>query len=415
VPTPRRHTIAVPTHPAWQSGRQVATWLLDAGYETYAVGGCVRDLVLQREIADVDLATAAAPETVEKIVHAAGAKTVAVGKSFGVILVVMPDGAHLEVATFRNDGVYVDGRRPLDVVFADAFSDVERRDFTINALLLDLESGIIIDHVGGLDDLEQRRLRTVGNPQRRFAEDHLRVLRALRFAAHLDLSIAPETWAALTEVSLAGLARERIIQEWRKAVSHPGRARWFRASWESGVLARWCPPLADLTRAQVEETVIALARLPAETHPLVAMACTLLPSAGAAGLWLGQLPLANHDEATLRWLLNTVAQRERLQADDPITSFRILQAGPLEKLICLLQAWSPQWPGLSGLVAQRNDPRVQIGWLPCVSAKDLLAQGWLPGPALGDALRQVADAELAGQVIGRTAALAWLQRHKPTL
>jgi len=414
VPTPRRHTIAVPTHPAWQSGRQVATWLLDAGYETYAVGGCVRDLFLQREIADVDLATAAAPETVEKIVHAAGAKTVTVGKSFGVILVVMPDGAHLEVATFRNDGVYVDGRRPLDVVFADAVSDVERRDFTINALLLDLESGIIIDHVGGLDDLEQRRLRTVGDPQRRFAEDHLRVLRALRFAAHLDLSIAPDTWAALAEVSLAGVARERIIQEWRKAVSHVGRARWFSASWECGVLARWCPPLGTLTRAEVEQTTASLARLAPTADPLTAMACTLLPRAEAAASWLGQQPLARHDDASLRWLLATVAQRERLQTDDPVTCFRALQAGPLEFLLEVLAAWCPDWPGLAGLIQRRGDPRAQAGWRPCVSAKDLLALGWQAGPALGEVLRQVADAELAGVVADRPAALAWLQRAKPT-
>ncbi len=412
---PRHQTIVVPTHPAWQAGRQVASWLLAEGYETYAVGGCVRDLVLQRTMADVDLATAAPPETVEKIIHAQGLKTVAVGKAFGVIVVVMPDGAHLEVATFRNDGLYVDGRRPVEVVFADAISDVERRDFTINALLLDVERGMIIDHVGGIADLDQRILRTVGDPQRRFAEDHLRVLRALRFAAHLDLTIAPETLAALAGVPLSGVARERILQEWRKAVSQRGRAQWFQRSWECGILAQWCSPLADLASAEVNQTTAALAQLPADADPLAAMACTLLHRVDSAVPWLDQQPLAHADAVTLRWLLNTVTQRERLHRDDASTSFRILQAGPLTLLISLLQAWCPTWPGLPGVLAQCSDPRAQVGWRPCVSAKDLLARGWRPGPGLGDALRQVADAELAGAVSDRSAALAWLDRHKPPL
>src|SRR5690606_5377479 len=111
---------------------------------------------------------------------------VAVGKAFGVIIVIV-DGEQVEVASFRSDGAYIDGRRPTSVHAADAATDVERRDFTINALLLDLAAGTVIDHVGGLADLEARRLRTVGDPVRRFAEDRLRALRALRFAAHLDL------------------------------------------------------------------------------------------------------------------------------------------------------------------------------------------------------------------------------------
>ncbi len=408
--TPQRTTVLVPEGAPWDEGRQVAAVLRAAGHETYAVGGCVRDLLLEQSVADVDLATAADPNTVEALAAAAGLHTVAVGKSFGVIVVVMPSGQHVEVATFRNDGVYLDGRRPSAVVFADAVSDVERRDFTFNALLLDLDTNIVIDHVGGLGDLAQRCLRSVGDPQRRFAEDQLRVLRALRFAAHLGCSIESATWTALGSPDLSGLARERIIQEWTKAMSAAGRGRWLDSSVTSGVLGRWCPPARGLLATALAPVVAALDRLPGNADPRVGQALLLLAIGPAALPWLAEQPLARRDAELLRWLYATTTRRDDvLRRDHPVGLFRTLQGGEGDLLSMLLRAWDPEWTGHADLERALADPRSQREWRSCVSASDVLAAGWQAGPPLGEALRRLADAELAGVVRDRDSAIAWLR------
>ncbi|MBA3937426.1 MAG: CCA tRNA nucleotidyltransferase, partial [Planctomycetes bacterium] len=137
--------------------------LVAAGHEAYLVGGCVRDLLLGRAVHDADVATNAHPEQVEACAAAAGWRTVAVGRQFGVIIVVAPGGANVEVATFRHDGAYIDGRRPTTIAFTSAVADVQRRDFSVNALLYDPLQGLVIDHVDGLADLAARRLRAVGD------------------------------------------------------------------------------------------------------------------------------------------------------------------------------------------------------------------------------------------------------------
>ncbi|MEK7828023.1 MAG: hypothetical protein AAB299_09915, partial [Thermodesulfobacteriota bacterium] len=171
---------------------EIVRRLREAGHEAFWVGGCVRDLIRGAAPEDYDIVTSARPEDVRGLFP----RTIPVGERFGICLVV-EGGAPYEVATFRTEADYDDGRRPSRIAFATAEEDVRRRDFTINGLLMDPETGRIIDHVGGLRDIEQRIIRTIGDPEERFAEDHLRMLRAVRFAATLGFSIEPMTFAAV--------------------------------------------------------------------------------------------------------------------------------------------------------------------------------------------------------------------------
>lgn len=183
----------------------------DAGQQAYLVGGCVRDLLLGREPADYDVATSATPEEVMRRFP----QTWAVGAQFGVVLVPLENGANetIEVATFRSDLGYSDGRHPDEVRFSrDAREDVQRRDFTINGLLLDPVTNQVLDYVGGQSDLGAGIIRAIGEPQRRFTEDKLRMLRAVRFAARFGYRVEAGTLAAIQKLSpqVHQVSRERV-------------------------------------------------------------------------------------------------------------------------------------------------------------------------------------------------------------
>lgn len=184
-----------------------------AGHEAYWAGGCVRDMLLKKEPKDYDIVTSALPEDIESILE----KTIPIGKAFGVILVI--EGDHqFEVATFRSDSDTSDGRRPHAVVFTNAEEDAKRRDFTINALLYDPLKKEIIDHVGGQKDLEERLIRFIGDPQARIREDHLRILRAIRFKNDLQFQYHPDTYHALVENAALSqkVSGERLRDELNK-------------------------------------------------------------------------------------------------------------------------------------------------------------------------------------------------------
>src|SRR3989440_12230019 len=178
--------------PMEEAARKVAARLRDAGHIAYFAGGCVRDMVRGLAPKDYDIATDARPEVVQRIFP----RTYAVGAHFGVIIVLEND-FQFEVATFRSDGVYLDGRRPVEVHFATAEEDAARRDFTINGMFFDPEKNEVIDFVGGRAALESKLVRAIGDPAARFAEDRLRMLRAVRFATVLDYKIDNRTWDAL--------------------------------------------------------------------------------------------------------------------------------------------------------------------------------------------------------------------------
>lgn len=218
--------------------------LQNAGYEAYFVGGCVRDLLRGVEPGDFDIVTSARPDEICFLFS----RTVPVGIRFGVVIVV--EGGHnYEVATFRTENDYEDGRRPSHVEFTTAEDDVRRRDFTVNALLMDPVTGSIIDYVGGKQDIENRLIRTIGSAKERFAEDHLRMLRAVRFAANLGYEIDPETLDAikLNVSAISRISAERIRDELTKLLTRGGARRGMEILAETGLLMEILPE-ADALR-----------------------------------------------------------------------------------------------------------------------------------------------------------------------
>ena len=217
--------------------------LQDAGYEAYFVGGCVRDLLRGVEPGDYDIVTSARPDEVRSLFP----HTVPVGISFGVVLVV--EGGHsYEVATFRTESDYEDGRRPSQVEFTSAEGDVRRRDFTVNALLMDPVTGNIIDYVEGRQDIENRLIRTIGSPEERFTEDHLRLIRAVRFAANLGYNIDTDTFNAIKRHTslISRISAERIRDELTKLLTRGGARRGMEILAETGLLAEVLPEVDEL-------------------------------------------------------------------------------------------------------------------------------------------------------------------------
>lgn len=221
----------------------IAARLQEAGHTAYFAGGCVRDSLRGIEPHDYDVATSATPEEVQRLFP----RNVAVGAHFGVI-VVLEGGFSIEVATFRSDDAYMDGRRPVSVRYTSPKEDAERRDFTVNAMFYDPVAEKLIDFTGGQADLEKKILRAVGNPAQRFAEDKLRLLRAVRFATSLDFEIERETWQAVLRHAseIHAVSAERIREELLKTFRSPHRVRGFDLLDASGLLVEILPEVAAL-------------------------------------------------------------------------------------------------------------------------------------------------------------------------
>jgi poly(A) polymerase len=217
--------------------------LKSAGYKALLCGGCVRDAILGNTAKDWDIATSALPDEVEKLFD----KTVAVGKSFGVIRVIV-DSTEFEVATFRNDSNTGDGRRPESVNFTNEEEDVKRRDFTVNGLLYDIDERNIIDYVGGIYDLENKVIRTIGNPEKRFMEDYLRILRGVRFASTLSFSLEPEPYKMICQMAglLNLISKERVTEEFSKMLQSGKAGNAFRLMEETNILQHTIPELTLL-------------------------------------------------------------------------------------------------------------------------------------------------------------------------
>ncbi|MDA3925799.1 MAG: CCA tRNA nucleotidyltransferase [Kiritimatiellae bacterium] len=227
------------------AARKVAQSLQEAGYEALFAGGCVRDALCGRALKDVDIATSALPEQVEQLF---AGRTVSIGKSFGVILVL--EGKYqFDVASFRSDGAYVNGRHPEKIHFCCAEEDSLRRDFTINGLFSEPHSGRVIDYVGGLDDLKRGVVRAIGCAQDRFEEDSLRMLRAVRFASVMQFEIEQETWQAVCRMSskISRVSIERITNEVVRMICEaPKPSIALNMLRESGMLAEFLPEVLSL-------------------------------------------------------------------------------------------------------------------------------------------------------------------------
>ena len=257
--------------PGFRAAQEVSKQLAQAGFRSALVGGAVRDLLLGRTPADFDLVTAARPEELQKLFPQAKL----VGASFGVVI-VRQDGIDMEVATARSERSYLDGRHPEKISYTTDFSlDAKRRDFTVNAMMYDLEKCELLDCTGGVEDLKRGILRTVGNPAERFKEDYLRILRAVRFAAKLGFELDADLLAALkTHAELVKeLSCERIFSELDMMLTGKNPARAIRLLETTGILAHILPEVAILRNITqppqfhpegdvLEHTLLMLSRMP---------------------------------------------------------------------------------------------------------------------------------------------------------
>jgi tRNA nucleotidyltransferase/poly(A) polymerase len=404
--TPRTKNVSIPLERApWSDGAAIIRTLREHGHDGYFTGGCVRDFLLGRAIKDIDIATSARPERVEECFE----KTVAVGKQFGVVVVVMPSGENIEVATFRNDGAYIDGRRPTTVVFSNAEEDVKRRDFTVNALLYDPLAGTVIDYVDGLADMEKKIIRAVGDAAKRLSEDRLRVLRALRFAAQLDYEIEEQTWAAVQATDLSGLSAERLMDEWFKGLAGERPARWLELVVASGRMAEFCAPLADLSARdeRYQSLLAALKRLDRSEKREVACALWLSAAPLTEALaWLERQPLAKAFATDVTWLLRQLAATENFMRLGVADRRRLMQHAQAANLARLGALSSLEGSGTC-VIAEAFAAEERAGaFVPLLRANDLIALGFTPGPALGKALRLLEDEQLEGAIIDEAAARA---------
>jgi poly(A) polymerase len=271
--------LSFPSEPVAQQAKEICLKLQDAGYRALLAGGCVRDMILGKRPGDYDIVTSATPQEILPLF----ARTRPVGVQFGVILVIV-EGVPYEVATFRQDGAYVDGRHPQSVSFSNEEEDARRRDFTINALFYDPRIGELLDYVNGLEDLDNQIVRAVGEPRLRFQEDRLRLLRAIRFSARLGYAIEEETLAALQaeKEGICDISVERVRDELIRIFTGANAHQALHLLEETGLLEILLPEVYALRGVEqppqfhpegdvLTHTALALSCLPPEPSPSLAL------------------------------------------------------------------------------------------------------------------------------------------------
>lgn len=396
--------------------------LREAGHVAYFAGGCVRDLLLGLQPKDYDVATDAPPERVRRIFN----NTQAVGAAFGVILVRL-GGSQIEVATFREDLAYEDGRRPKGVRFTSAAQDALRRDFTINGLFLDPVDDRVIDHVGGQSDLQSKVLRAIGDPEHRFEEDHLRLLRAVRFAARFELTIEPTTAAAIRRHAphLTRISPERVGEELRLMLTPPTRIAAKRLLWEFRLIQVIFRTLPE----HPEHPAITLLEQISATEPI------------SFGLSLAAMSLEYRWPATGQNWTEFLDRQEihrtvqTLRTTLKISNDESDQLAGSMSVASLLQESSPRLAAMKRFLAgpfsqdarrllnalsQAGISRARIDWLetqfaeiektefspsPFITGDDLTAAGLKPGKLFKQILNDVYDAQLENQITSKEQAM----------
>lgn len=391
-----------------EAATSVARRLREAGYEAVFAGGCVRDMLMGREPTDYDIATSALPEQVQGLFR----RTQKVGAKFGVVLVKL--GSHLiEVATFRTDLEYQDGRRPVGVVFASPEADALRRDFTINGMFLDPFSDAVIDYVGGRADIDARLVRAIGNPDARFAEDHLRLVRAVRFAARLTFDIEASTFAAIRRHApeIARIAPERIRMELEKILAHESRARGVGLLMESG-LAPYLWLGAAQAQPYAQTALPILAALPPAARFECALAAILLnaPVECVENCCDG-LRCSNQVRSSVLWL-----HRHAEAADQPDQLSlaglkRLMAAAEYQDWLHLFEARCKAVPGEEWRLKELSHRANQIAPdrvapPPLLSGHDLAGLGLEPGPMYKKILDAVYEEQLNEQIETHEQAIA---------
>jgi poly(A) polymerase len=402
----------------------VVRTLRQAGFTALWAGGCVRDELLGIDPNDYDVATDARPEQVMTLFR----RSIAVGAAFGVIEVVGPRGPHrehltVEVATFRSDGKYTDGRRPDSVTFSSPEEDAKRRDFTINGMFFDPLTNTLHDYVGGRADLEAKVLRAIGNPTDRFAEDKLRVLRAVRIAARFGLSVDPATLAAARAIApqITVVSAERIADELRKLLTHPNRGRGVRLLREFKLVERILPEL-DPTGSQLEHSVRVVEALHGPTwpqpepvsFPLAFAAMLHAVGETAAEQIADRLRLSNIEKVRLAWLVDmhnflTDAPTMRASRLKPI----LVHPGIGELMALHRAEVVAAGRGLEHVEfcerVLRETPPEELDPPPLLTGNDLITLGLRPGRNFKRLLEAVRDTQLDGQIRTRDEAFTLIR------
>lgn len=427
---------------------EIVLRLQQAGFEAFWVGGCVRDFLLGREPDDYDIVTAALPDQIEKLFR----RTIPVGRKFGVLVVV--EGEHqFQVATFRAEAEYRDGRHPERVSFGDAAADARRRDFTINGLFYDPIHKKLHDWVGGEEDLRARIIRTISSPAERFAEDHLRLLRAVRLGAQLGFQIESETLLAIkaSAAKLRDISAERIRDELTKAFHPTHASRGLALLQESGLLEQVMPELAATVHCEqspdfhpegsvFEHLLLMLRHLPAQSDPSLPWAVLLhdiakpmTASRDSAG---GAIHFYGHERigAEMAAAILDRLRFPRKQIDEIVQAVRChmqfkdvpeMRKATLRRLLLRptfaleLELHRLDCLGSHGrldiydfLVAQsvelQKTPQIRP---PLLSGNDLLALGMKPGPAIGALLTEIREKQLQDELKTPTEAREWAKER----
>ena len=400
-----------PAHQPRAFALEVVETLIEAGHEAVWAGGCVRDLLMGREPGDFDIATDALPEQVREVFGRA--RSFAVGASFGVVLVRDRDGREdpVEVATFRTEGAYADGRHPDTVQFATRQDDARRRDFTINGMFMDPRTGEVFDDVGGKQDIERGLVRAIGEPEARINEDKLRMLRAIRFTACLGFALDPATAEAIAvhaeEISV--VSAERIADEWRRMLADGTRAVAVRLAIETGLLASVFP---EVPVAGYDAAVERLGHLPQSATATVALA-VLLVDVQDPGAMCERLKLSNRETDEVTWLVASRGGLDQVVDRKPSQFFPLLAHPSRDGLLELIDAIGRGAAGPSDDVAWCRALLESVGIEELdppalVTGEDLIAAGLRPGPLFKTLLGSVRDAQLDGDVGDRDEALAWV-------
>jgi poly(A) polymerase len=432
---------------------EVVLRLRRAGFQALWAGGCVRDLLLGLVPVDYDVATDATPE---QVMLSLPFRAITVGISFGVVRIRHPrmQGIEVEVATFRSDSAYVDGRRPAAVVFSSPELDAARRDFTINGMFMDPESSQVIDYVGGLDDLRNQVLRAIGDPAERFREDKLRLLRAIRFAARFNLEIEPNTLQSLRAMAgeVVVVSPERIAQELRRMLVHENRAQAMNMALEVGLVAAILPPLVDMRGlfqgkpVQPEgdlwdHTMLVLRLLPVRPSFTLAFAAlvhdvgkpftranhhgrTSFHSHDQVGSRIADrlcrnLRLSNVERERITWL---VAFHQYLGEAKKLREAklkRVLAQPGIDELLALHRADALASTGDTEHVDYcayylENQPAGPINPPPLLTGHDLVRHGLEPGAHFAVILETIREAQLEGRVQSKREVLDWVDRYIAT-
>ncbi|MFH1371633.1 MAG: CCA tRNA nucleotidyltransferase [Planctomycetota bacterium] len=397
-----------------QAAIQIVKRLRGAGFEALLAGGCVRDMLLKRRPSDYDVATGAKPDDVAKLFR----RTLKVGAKFGVVVILI-DKTQIEVATFRTESGYTDGRHPSKVRFATAAEDAARRDFTINAMFYDPVAKKVIDYYGGQADLKNKIIRTVGDPAERFSEDYLRMLRAIRFSTQLGFEIDLQTKSAICKQAknITKISGERIAAELEGILVSPNRAKGVQLLIETGLagfifVGCACPGTGFIVRL--------LDHLPAKIDFPLGFAS--LFTGFETDLALDKCELLKLSRNQNKHIIFLLDNRGKLLKELSLADLKLLLSGPyFEDLFELQKAIQKAGSQSTGpLVKLRRRIKqlkgVELRPKPLLNGHDLMALGAVPGPAFGQLSREMYIAQLEGKL--QTAdqakkwALKWLQSKR---